>query len=413
MPQRHLLKQLSPGWWAMRWLVVVLSLGLVLSLFACGGDSGSNSSNNNPPTDNGGNNGGDGGGAGGGGGNGGGNGGGDTGGSPVTLVTEEVATGVDVPWELVWAPDGRMFFTEQRGRLRVIQNGQLQAAPMLDITDVTPGGEAGLTGLVIDPNFAGNGYLYVYYCYSEGQRCKVARLVVNGNSASEDKTLVDFDAERGHNSGRMKIGPDGLLYVAVGDFHLGDVAQDPASYGGKILRMNLDGSPAGAGLANPYVYTLGHRDPQGLAFDNSGALYSTEHGEVSHDEVNLLREGANYGWPDCEGICNNPAFVDPIKLFDPETAAPSGGTFYYGTKIPQWDGSFLFATLGHDANPFAHHVHRLKFNAPGGTEIVEEEVLYKDVWGRIRDVVEGPDEFVYVLTSNGNNTDKIIRVRPQ
>src|SRR4029453_6213749 len=111
-------------------------------------------------------------------------------------------------------------------------------------------------------------YLYVYYCYLEGQRCKVARLVVSGNSAQENKTLVDFESEREQNAGRIKIGPDGLLYVAVGDFHLGDIAQDPANYGGKILRMNLDGSPAGVGLANPYVYTLGDRDPEGLGFDS-------------------------------------------------------------------------------------------------------------------------------------------------
>jgi glucose/arabinose dehydrogenase len=379
----------------MRWFLCLVSLALILGLVACGGDSGSNG--NNPPGNN----------------TGGGGDGGDGGSSPVTLVTEEVATGLTVPWEMVWAPDGRMFFTEQQGRLRVIENGQLQATPMLDITNVTPGGEAGLTGLEIDPNFAGNGFLYVYYCYSEGQRCKVARLVVSGNSAQEDKTLVDFESERGHNAGRIKIGPDGLLYVAVGDFHLGGIAQDPANYGGKILRMNLDGSAAGVGLANAYVYTLGHRDPQGLAFDSSGALYSTEHGQISHDEVNLLQAGANYGWPDCEGICHDPRFVDPIKLFEPETAAPSGGTFYYGTAIPQWNGSLLFGTLGLADNTFAHHVHRIKFNAPGGTQIVEEEVLYKDTLGRIRNVVEGPDQFVYILTSNGNAADKIIRVRPQ
>jgi glucose/arabinose dehydrogenase len=384
----------------MRWLLCLLSVALILSMVACGGDS--NSSSNNLPGNNTGGDGGSGG-----------NGGSGGGGSPVTLIAEDVATGLTVPWEMVWAPDGRMFFTEQRGRLRVIENGQLQAAPVLEITNVTPGGEAGLTGLEIDPNFAGNGYLYVYYCYLEGQRCKVARLVVSGNSAQEDKTLVDFDSERGHNAGRIKIGPDGLLYVAVGDFHLGGIAQDPANYGGKILRMNLDGSAAGVGLANPYVYTLGHRDPQGLAFDSSGALYSTEHGQISHDEVNLLQAGANYGWPDCEGICNDPRFVDPIKLFELETAAPSGGTFYYGTAIPQWNGSLLFGTLGLADNTFAHHVHRIKFNAPGGTQIVEEEVLYKDTWGRIRNVLEGPDQFVYILTSNGNAADKIIRVRPQ
>jgi len=340
-----------------------------------------------------------------------------------TLITETVASGLDVPWEIVFVPDGRMFFTEQPGRLRVIENGQLVPTPALDFTGRVPGGEAGMLGLEIDRNFSSNGFLYVFYCYEiasspTGVRCRVARLVMTGNQAREDKTLLDIlgvGLGRHHNAGRIKIGPDGLLYVATGDLGEAQRAQDINDPAGKILRITLDGQPASGNPfpSQPLVYTLGHRDPQGLAFDSSGQLYSTEHGNSSHDEVNIIRASGNYGWPTCEGICNNPQFIDPVKLFFPETAAPSGGTFYYSSVIPQWNGSLLFATLGLADNTFAHHIHRIKFDAPGGTRIVEEEVLYRDQFGRIRTVAQGPDGFVYFSTSSGRASDRIIRIRPK
>jgi len=340
-----------------------------------------------------------------------------------TLITETVASGLDVPWEIVFVPDGRMFFTEQPGRLRVIENGQLVPTPALDFTGRVPGGEAGMLGLEIDRNFSSNGFLYVFYCYEiasspTGVRCRVARLVMTGNQAREDKTLLDIlgvGLGRHHNAGRIKIGPDGLLYVATGDLGEAQRAQDINDPAGKILRITLDGQPAPGNPfpSQPLVYTLGHRDPQGLAFDSSGQLYSTEHGNSSHDEVNIIRAGGNYGWPTCEGVCNNPQFIDPVKLFFPETAAPSGGTFYYSSVILQWNGSLLFATLGLADNTFAHHIHRIKFDAPGGTRIVEEEVLYRDQFGRIRTVAQGPDGFVYFSTSSGRASDRIIRIRPK
>ena len=339
------------------------------------------------------------------------------------MITETVASGLDVPWEIVFVPDGRMFFTEQPGRLRVIENGQLVPTPALDFTGRVPGGEAGMLGLEIDRNFSSNGFLYVFYCYEiasspTGVRCRVARLVMTGNQAREDKTLLDIlgvGLGRHHNAGRIKIGPDGLLYVATGDLGEAQRAQDINDPAGKILRITLDGQPASGNPfpSQPLVYTLGHRDPQGLAFDSSGQLYSTEHGNSSHDEVNIIRAGGNYGWPTCEGVCNNPQFIDPVKLFFPETAAPSGGTFYYSSVVPQWNGSLLFATLGLADNTFAHHIHRIKFDVPGGTRIVEEEVLYRDQFGRIRTVAQGPDGFVYFSTSSGRASDRIIRIRPK
>jgi glucose/arabinose dehydrogenase len=136
--------------------------------------------------------------------------------------------------------------------------------------------------------------------------------------------------------------------------------------------------------------------------------------------VNVIYEGKNYGWPNCVGICNNPAYVDPVKLFSPQTAPPSGATFYHGSLIPGWDGSFLFAVLGLSGNTYAHHVHQLKFDKPGGTNITFEQILWQNQFGRIRDVTEGPDGSLYFSTSNlpsqgsqaAPDDDRIIRAHP-
>ncbi len=382
-------------------LFVVLLLGGVLALFAttsCGSGGGSTGALGNGGT----------GGSGGGG-------GGTGGGTPVQLKTEVVASGLTVPWALAFAPDGRLFFTEQPGRLRILQNGTLFTA--LDYTNIVPGGESGMLGLALDPQFANNHTLYICYCVdANGRKCRVSSFIESNNSvAGTERILLEYPGTLTHHAaGRIMI-HDGLLYVTVGDLDDPPLAQDKTSFAGKILRMTLQGAPAPGNpfTENAYVYTYGHRDPQGLAFDSSGALYSTEHGPVSNDEVNFITAGGNYGWPICVGKCGNPAFIDPIRLWNPETLAPSGATFYYGNVIPQWDGSMLIASLGLPNNTYAHHIHRLKFDKPGGTNIVQEEILYRDLFGRIRDVVEGPDGFVYFSTSSGGGVDKIVRIRPQ
>src|SRR3954464_4855314 len=210
------------------------------------------------------------------------------------VTTETIVSGLTVPWEIVWSPDGRMFFTEQPGRLRVFANGSLQSAPVFDVTGISPGGEAGMLGLAIDPAFSSNHFLYVFYCLNSGASpsgiaCRVSRVTENAGQFADETVLLEFNGGLHHDAGRIKIGPDRLLYVAVGDLGSPEQAQDDASYAGKILRMNLDGTPASFMFeANPYVYSKGHRDPQGLMFDSSGQLYSTEHGENSHDEVNII-----------------------------------------------------------------------------------------------------------------------------
>jgi aldose sugar dehydrogenase len=334
--------------------------------------------------------------------------------SSVELKTEVVASGLTVPWALAWAPDGRLFFTEQLGRLRVVQNGRVLTA--LDYTSKVPGGESGMLGLALDPSFASNHRLFIAYCVDEaGRKCRISSFTEANNSvAGTERILVEFAGTVSHHAGGRIVIHNNLLYATVGDLSQPSVAQSKSAFGGKILRMTLEGAPAPGNpfSENAYVYSYGHRNPQGLAFDNTGRLYETEHGPTSHDEVNIISAGNNYGWPTCVGKCGNAAFTDPVRLWNPETLAPSGATFYYGDAIPQWKGSMLIGSLGLPDNTYAHHIHRIKFGSDG-ISIVEEEILYRDQFGRIRDVAQGPDGFVYFSTSSGSGADKIVRIRPQ
>src|SRR3954453_20976858 len=296
---------------------VALSLCLALSFVGCGGATAPSNANGggapNPPA----------------------GGGGSGGGAPTSpatdaqLIRDTVAANLQGPWSLAFAPDGRLFFTESVGRLRVITNGQLQTQPVLDISSQTPGFEGGLTGMDLDRAFSSNGFLYAHYC-TRALRCRVVRVSLTGNTGAIDRVLLDYPITNfDHVGGRLKVGPDNLIYSMLGDHHNRAAAQHPASWDGKIIRMNLDGTAAGVGLANAYVYSLGHRDPQGIAWDSSNTLYETEHGETGLDEVNIIRAGANYGWPACEGACNSPGFVDPLKVFPKSPSTPpSGMTFY-------------------------------------------------------------------------------------
>jgi glucose/arabinose dehydrogenase len=233
--------------------------------------------------------------------------------------------------------------------------------------------------------------------------------------ATVDKVLLTLKSGLNHIAGRIKMGPDAYLYIAYGDLREPWRAQSLNVLQGKILRITRDGAPAPGNPFpdHPYIYAYGLRDPQGLAWDASGQLYATDHGEEAKDEVNIIYRGKNYGWPTCQGRCNDVRFEDPVKLFYPETGAPSGCTFYFSGMIPQWRDSMFIGLLGLADNTYARHVHRIKFSAPGSGTITAEEVLYRGKYGRIRNVVEGRDGYLYFMTSNGGGTDKILRIRPQ
>ena len=343
---------------------------------------------------------------------------------------EIIATNLRIPWALAFAPDGRIFFTERPGSLRVINaDGTLQAADVIGPPniDVLASGEGGLMGLEIDPDFTNNGYLYIYFTTRNPTRNNLVRLIESGGSATVDAVLLDnVPAGVIHDGGRIKIGPDGMMYVSTGNANMCATSQDLGSLAGKILRMNLDGS---APEDNPYypdhplIYSLGHRNPQGLSWDDSGQLYETEHGPTQdcgsprswYDEVNIIAPGGNYGWPLCWGPCDppRPEFIDPLWWSVPPNSTPPTGAAFYA--LPgALSSSFLYGMLGtyDPSNPdfyiHARQIHYLTFGDDGVT-IVDEGEIYHGLYGRIREVIVGPDGYLYFTTSNTDGRGQDVR----
>src|SRR5262249_26279788 len=219
----------------------------------------------------------------------------------VQLGVQVLATNLEIPWSLAFAPDGRLFFTERPGGVRIYQNGQVLASPALTIDDVHAEGESGALGIALHPDFANNHLVYILYTAntSGGPVNRLARYREANNTLADRAILFErFDAASIHDGGRIKFGPDGQLYIPMGDAANPSNAQTFASFNGKILRMNDDATtPTDNPFGGP-IWTLGHRNPQGIAWHPvTGDLWATEHGNVGNDEVNLIRKGRNYGWP--------------------------------------------------------------------------------------------------------------------
>jgi glucose/arabinose dehydrogenase len=310
----------------------------------------------------------------------------------------EWVRGLEIPWALAFAPDGRAFVSERPGRVRVIREGRLEPQPVLTLP-VAHVGEGGLLGLALHPRFPNPPYVYVYYTYErEGLRNRVERLREQQGRLVRDRVILDdIPGAFVHDGGRIRFGPDGMLYVGTGDARQPSLAQDPRSLAGKILRVTAEGTvPADNPFPGSPVYSLGHRNVQGLAWHpETRNLYATEHGPsgergFAHDEVNLVRPGGNYGWPDllC-GQGGRPGFLDAVACSGEDTWAPSGAEF---VTRGAWRGRLLVANLR------GAHLRAFVLSADG-TRVERQEVVLSG-FGRLRDVVEGPDGAVYVLTSN-------------
>jgi glucose/arabinose dehydrogenase len=340
------------------------------------------------------------------------------------FTTETIARGLDTPWAVDFAPDGRIFLSERPGRIRVVDRGQLQPEPWMEL-EVAATGEAGLLGLALDPQFSRNGFVYAAYTYRTGVftlRNRLVRLRADGKTGKGvlDRILIDnLPGANNHDGGRVKFGPDGKLYWTVGDAQTTRYAQDLKSLAGKILRLNSDGSvPADNPFPNSPIYSYGHRNPQGLAWQpGTGGLYATEHGPSGfqgccRDEVNLIEAGKNYGWPESRGDEIKPATIAPlIHAGTSETWAPAGASFV--TRGP-WANSLLFAGLR------GQTLYRLVFDAADARRVPVLERHFYRRFGRLRDIVEGPDKGIYLLTSNrdgrgspGPDDDRLIRLHFQ
>jgi glucose/arabinose dehydrogenase len=331
-------------------------------------------------------------------------------GGEVPYTAEIVAQQLDVPWAIDFAPDGRLFVTERPGTIRVWERGRLLPEPVISFPPpFVSTGEGGLLGLAVDPGFTANHYLYVYHTYAEQGTLynRVVRLRERNNRATVERVLIDrIPGGRIHNGGRLKIGPDGKLYITTGDAGVPERAQDPFSLAGKILRLNLDGSiPADNPFPGSPVFSWGHRNPQGLAWSpDTGTLYSSEHGSSANDEINLINPGANYGWPVIQGSQQARGMRAPLLYSGETTWAPAGMAFV--TQGP-WRGRLLVAALRGEQLLLVN------------LDTREVEGLYQGRFGRIRDVVEAKDGSLYILTSNRDgrgdprpDDDKIIMLRP-
>jgi glucose/arabinose dehydrogenase len=289
--------------------------------------------------------------------------------------------------------------------------------------EVTEAGEAGLMGLALDPQFAQNRFVYVAYTFRVPSGRLQNRLVRLREEAKTgkglfDKVLIDNVAgANNHDGGRVKFGPDGKLYWTMGDAQTTSLAQNLRSLNGKILRLNADGSvPADNPFPNSYVYSYGHRNPQGLAWQpGTGRLYSTEHGPSGfqgccRDEVNFIEAGKNYGWPEIRGDETKEGMVAPvIQAGTSETWAPAGATF---VSQGPWAGSLLFTGLR------GQTLYRVTFDPKNPHKATNLERHFYRQFGRLRDIVEGPDRSLYLLTSNrdgrgspATDDDRVIRLR--
>lgn len=342
---------------------------------------------------------------------------------PVGYEIVEFARGLYVPWSMVFTSPERMLVSERNGNIKEIVNGKLNSNSLINLPEVAEVAESGLMGIATHPNYSQNKYVYACLAYETGSGMadKVERFIDNGNSLSRDKVILDsFPAARFHAGCRIKFGPDGKLYVTTGDATVKADAQKLDSLAGKILRMNDDGStPADNPFPNSLIWSYGHRNPQGIAWHpESGTLFETEHGPSGNDgpgggdEVNVVKKGLNYGWPVISHERTQSGMESPKLVFTP-AEAPSGATFYSGKVFSQFKNNFFFTALR------GQGIFRVVVNDENPEEIGGYEKL--DIsFGRIRDIIEGPDGLIYFATSNrdGRGTvrdgdDKIYRFEPK
>lgn len=329
----------------------------------------------------------------------------------VEIIHKVLTDNLQYPWEILWGPDNYIWMTERGGRISRVNPSTGIVTPVFTISDVQSNGEGGLLGMVLHPQFSSNPFLYVAYNYNNnGYKEKIVRFTYNGSTLINPTTIIDnINASSIHNGCRLVISPDLKLFITTGDAANPQLSQNTTSLNGKVLRINLDGSiPADNPIAGNPVWSLGHRNAQGLVFVNN-QLFSSEHGPNIDDEINIIEKGRNYGWPNVNGrcdesieqtFCNSNNIKEPVYSWTP-TVAVSGMEYYNNDYIPQWKNSILVVALKNS------RLYQMKLN-DNQTQITGTTEYFTNTYGRMRDVCISPEGKVYICTSNGN--DKIIEI---
>jgi glucose/arabinose dehydrogenase len=339
-----------------------------------------------------------------------------------TFEIVEITDELRAPWGMAFLPNGDLLITERAGRLRLVVDGQLRSAPIAGPPGVVATGQGGLLGLALDPQFAANRLVYV--AYAAGGRGRFGTEVARGRFDGREFTSVVTifralpKASGGRHFGsRLLFGPDGTLFVTLGERGEQASAQDLGQHRGKLIRLHADGSvPAdnpfvGRADVRPEIFSFGHRNVQGMAINPAtGVMWTHEHGPQGGDEVNVMRAGANYGWPVITYGVNyvigtkigvgthRDGMEQPIHVWVP-SIAPSGMMFYTGAAFPAWHGDLFVGSLKFGV--------LVRLSVDGDT-ITGEERLLDGGYGRVRDVVQGPDGYLYLLTDDG----KLLRIAP-
>ena len=329
-----------------------------------------------------------------------------------------VAENLDTPWALAFlpasqagGPDESLLITERAGTVRLVDSqGTLQPTPVATLSTVEEIGEGGLLGITIHPQFSTNKYVYLYYTYdsaNENTLNRVVRMTFQNNTLQNEEIIVDkIPGASNHNGGRIRFGPDGFLYIGTGDAQEPSQAQNTSTLGGKILRVTDDGKPAPGNVLNNAAYSYGHRNVQGLAWNSAGDLWATEHGrsgiQSGLDELNLVENGKNYGWPEIEGDEKRAGMEISERNSGSTTWAPSGADFV-GDRL------FFSGLRGQT----------LYEAVISGNTVAEVKEHFNGEYGRIREVITGPDGMLYITTSNKdgrgipkNGDDKVLRINP-
>ena len=319
-----------------------------------------------------------------------------------------VVDGLNNPWEMVFAPNGDIYFSERDGRVWKIQN--FGEAKVIQTFPKSGSYEGGTLGLALHPNFEENKKIYIYQTNLELEffQNKVFSFTVDGDELIDVQTVIDnIPGAPWHDGGRIAFGPDEKLYITTGDAVNPGWSQDLSSLAGKILRINPDGTiPDDNPFDSSPIYSYGHRNPQGIAWNEGGLFVSSEHGPsgemgYGHDEINVIIKGKNYGWPKVVGDSSDDSYVNPIIHSGEQTWAPSGMVYYSSDKISSLEGKFLVGAL--------RGQHLMVLDIANDGSLISAEKMFEGDFGRIRTAQISPDGVLYLLTANGDN-DKIIRI---